>query len=391
MKITETYKMTTISTPRQTTQILHSGYDPASEHGAVIPPLHLSTTFTFGNDGGYDYSRSGNPTREALEDTLAALDNASYALAYSSGSAVLANIAALIKPGEELLFSTDAYGGTYRYVVQVLGAQGIGHQITDFTDLVAVEKILATRTVKIVWAETPTNPLLKVTDITALALLAHTYGALLVVDNTFATPIIQKPLDLGADIVVYSTTKYINGHSDSIGGSLAVSDDKLYERLKFLQNAIGAILSPFDAWLTLRGLRTLELRMHQHVKSARAIAELLNKHQKIKQVYYPELFTGKQGEIVTKQMALPGGIVSVELKPEYDVQKFLQALRYFPLAESLGGVESLIDHPASMTHASIPRAEREKIGLSDGLFRISVGIENTDDLVADIENALNTL
>ncbi len=383
--------MTTTHTTGFTTHLLHSGYDPTSEHGAVIPPLHLSTTFTFGNDGGYDYSRSGNPTREALEDTLAALDNASYALAYSSGSAVLANIAALIKPGEELLFSSNAYGGTYRYVVQVLGVQGIGHRITDFTDLANVERALQANTIKIVWVETPTNPLLKVADIAALAELAHSYGALLVVDNTFATPIIQKPLDLGADIVVYSTTKYINGHSDSIGGSLAVHDDKLYERLKFLQNAIGAILSPFDAWLTLRGLRTLELRMNQHVTSAQAIALLLNKHKKIKQVYYPELFTGGQGEIVAKQMALPGGIVSVELKPEYDAQKFLAALKYFPLAESLGGVESLIDHPASMTHAAIPRAEREKIGLSDGLFRISVGIENTADLLEDIQAALDTL
>lgn len=383
--------MTTTLIPGPTTQLLHSGYDPASEHGAVIPPLHLSTTFTFGNDGGYDYSRSGNPTRETLEDTLAVLDNASYALAYSSGSAVLANIAALIKPGEELLFSSDAYGGTYRYVVQVLGGQGIGHRITDFTDLAAVEKVLQTNTIKIVWAETPTNPLLKVADIAALAELAHTYNALLVVDNTFATPIIQKPLDFGADIVVYSTTKYINGHTDSIGGSLAVRDDKLYEKLKFLQNAIGAILSPFDAWLTLRGLRTLELRMNQHVTSARAIAQLLNNHVKIKKVYYPELFTDDQGEIVAKQMALPGGIVSVELKPEYDVQKFLAALKYFPLAESLGGVESLIDHPTSMTHAAIPRDEREKIGLSDGLFRISVGIENTADLVGDIESALDAL
>jgi cystathionine beta-lyase/cystathionine gamma-synthase len=372
-----------------TTQLLHAGYDPAREHGAVIPPLHLSTTFTFGNDGGYEYSRSGNPTREILETTLASLDEATHALAYSSGSAVLANVAALLEQGEEFLFSSDAYGGTYRYIVQVLGRDGLRHRITDFTDLAAAEQVLKAHPVKIVWVETPTNPLLKVADIAALAKLAHQYGALLVVDNTFATPVIQRPLNLGADIVVYSTTKYINGHSDSIGGSLAVRDEELFAKLKFLQNAIGAILSPFDSWLTLRGLRTLELRMEQHVKSARAIAELLDAHPKVKKVYYPGLFTGEQGKIVKRQMKSPGAIVSVELAPQYDVQRFLSALKYFSLAESLGGVESLIDHPASMTHAAIPKAERQRIGLSDGLLRISVGIENTDDLLEDIQAALD--
>jgi cystathionine beta-lyase/cystathionine gamma-synthase len=367
---THTYKDANI-----TTRLLHSGYDPTNNHGAIIPPLHLSTTFTFGNDGGYEYSRSGNPTRDTLETTLASLDEATYALAYSSGSAALANVASLLRQGEEFLFSSDAYGGTYRYIVQVLGRHSIQHRITDFTDLAAVE--------------TPTNPLLKVSDITALAKLVHKHRALLVVDNTFATPIIQKPLPLGADIVAYSTTKYINGHSDSIGGSLVLRDKKLYDELRFLQNAIGAILSPFDSWLTLRGLRTLELRIKQHVRSARAIASLLSEHPKIKKVYYPGLFTGEQGNIVRRQMQQPGAIISVDFDPRYDVQQFLSALKYFPLAESLGGVESLIDHPASMTHAAIPKEEREKIGLGDGLFRISVGIENTNDLLEDIRTALD--
>lgn len=372
-----------------TTKALHSGYEAMSEHGAVIPPLHLSTTFEFGNTKGYEYSRSGNPTREILEQTLAALDDAKYALTYSSGSAALANIAALLEKDQSILFSSDAYGGTYRYLSTVLGKQGLQSHTVDFTDLTAVEKALKThKNVRIVWIETPTNPLLKVADIAEIAKLAHKHNAILVVDNTFATSIIQQPLAFGADIVVYSTTKYINGHSDSVGGSIAVNDDKLYEQLKYLQNAIGAILSPFDSWLTLRGLRTLELRMQQHVKNAEAIVEVLTASEMVAKVYYPSLFTGEQGKIVKKQQKYGGAIISIELDDKYDVQSFLKALRYFPLAESLGGVESLIDHPASMTHAAIPKEEREKIGLSDGLLRISVGIENTEDLVADIERAL---
>lgn len=371
-----------------TTKLLHTGYDPSDEHGAVIPPLHLSTTFTFGNDRGYEYSRSGNPTREALEAVLANLDEATHALAYSSGSAVLANVAALLEKDQEMLFSSDAYGGTYRYIVQVLQKQGISHKIVDFTDLDATEALLRQNTIKLIWVETPTNPLLKVTDIVALTKLAHHYRALLIVDNTFATPIIQKPLALGADIVVYSTTKYINGHSDSVGGSLALRDEALYAKLKFLQNAIGAILSPFDAWLTLRGLRTLELRVTQQSRSAQQIAALLAAHPKVKRVYYPGLFTGEQGRIVERQQSLYGAMLSVELASAYNVKKFLSTLKYFPLAESLGGVESLIDHPATMTHAAIPKEERLKIGLRDELFRISVGIENVEDLLADIDTAL---
>jgi cystathionine beta-lyase len=239
-----------------------------------------------------------------------------------------------------------------------------------------------------VWVETPTNPLLKVVDIQRLAKQAHAHDALLVVDNTFASPILQQPAALGADIVAYSTTKYINGHSDVVGGVLTTSDETLYPKLKFLQNSIGAILSPFDSWLTLRGLKTLELRMQRHVDNAESIANFLNKHKKIKKVFYPGLFTGEQGKIVKKQMNRPGGMLAIEIHEQYNVQAFLQALTYFPLAESLGGIESLIDHPASMTHASIPKKEREKIGLSDGLLRISVGIENKDDLLEDLNQAL---
>jgi cystathionine beta-lyase/cystathionine gamma-synthase len=373
------------------TTALHSGYTPNDDDGAIIPPLYLSATFKNGNKKSYEYSRSGNPTRETLEHTLAALDGAQFGLAYASGSAALANITSILAHDEEVLFSSDAYGGTYRYMTQVLTPQGIKHRIVDLTDEKATQHALKTYPIKLIWIETPTNPLLKVTDITSLAQLAHDHGAILVVDNTFATPVIQKPLELGADIVVYSTTKYMNGHSDSIGGSLAVNDEVLYKKLSFLQNAIGAMLAPFDAWLTLRGLRTLEVRMERHIENAQTIARFLSKHPKISRVHYPGLFTGEQGRIVSRQMKHPGAMISLELTEAYDPQKFLSKLQYFPLAESLGGVESLIDHPASMTHASIPKKEREKIGLSDGLFRVSVGIENKEDLLADLKQALNSL
>lgn len=370
------------------TTLLHTHYVPNKETGDVIPPIHISTTFKFGNQGKFDYSRSGNPTRLILENTLAALDEVKYGLAFSSGSAVLATVVASLKPGEEILFSTDAYGGTYRYIVNVAGKQGVKYHISDLTDTKETESYLKNHKVKYIWLETPTNPLLKVTDIAAIAELAHNYMSYVVVDNTFATPIIQKPAILGADVVVYSTTKYMNGHSDVLGGTLVTNNEELFTKFKFLQNAIGAILSPFDSWLTLRGLRTLELRMHRHVENAEAVAKYLSHHKKISKVYYPGLFIGAMKKIVMKQMKNGGAMMSIELKEKYDVKKFISALNYFPLAESLGGVESLIDHPASMTHASIPKGEREKIGLSDGLLRVSVGIENKEDLLADLKQAL---
>lgn len=370
------------------TKVLHTSYIPNKESGDIIPPIHISTTFKFGNDGKYDYSRSGNPTRSILENTLAALDEMKFGLAFSSGSAVLATVVASLAQNEEILFSSDAYGGTYRYIVNVSGKQGIKYHLTDLTDIKKVRDILTNKRIKYIWLESPTNPLMKVTDIEELSKEAHKHGALLIVDNTFASPIIQQPGKWGADIVVYSTTKYINGHSDVVGGALLTNEEKLYTKFKFLQNAIGAILSPFDSWLTLRGLRTLELRMERHVKNAEAIAEYLSKHKKVARVYYPGLATGKDKRIIKKQMKNGGGMLSIEIDEKYDVQKFLSALRYFPLAESLGGVESLIDHPASMTHASIPKDERKKIGLSDGLLRISVGIENIKDLLTDLKQAL---
>lgn len=370
------------------TQLLHTGYIPNKQTGDIIPPIHISTTFKFGNEEGNDYSRSGNPTRKILENTLATLDEVKYGLAFSSGSAVLATVVSSILPEESILFSSDAYGGTYRYIVNVAGKQDVKYHSNDLTNLITTEEILKKNSVKYIWLETPTNPLLKVTDIAALAGLAHRYNALLIVDNTFASPIIQKPAVFGADVVVYSTTKYINGHSDVVGGALVTNNEELFIKFKFLQNAIGAILSPFDSWLTLRGLRTLELRMQRHVENAEAIAFYLSKHKKVSKVYYPRLFRGESKRIVNKQMKNGGAMMSIEINDKYDVKKFLNALTYFPLAESLGGVESLIDHPSSMTHASIPKAERKKIGLSEGLLRVSVGIENKEDLLGDLKQAL---
>lgn len=402
--------------PGVSTTALHTGYTPNHDDGAIMPPIHMSTTFRFGNNGGfydgsiplgdwkaanafkfnndyehYDYSRTANPTRIMLEETIAALDGNKHGLAYSSGSAALANVVALLKAEESILFSSDAYGGTYRFIVRAAGAQGIRYRIADLTDPAATEAALQHGDVKLIWVETPTNPLLHVTDIAKLSVLAKQYGAWLVVDNTFATPVLQRPAELGADIVAYSTSKYLNGHSDVTGGALTTSNDELYTRLKFLQNAIGATLSPFDSWLTLRGLRTLELRMQRHVENARQVAAFLRGHPKVERVHYPEFFEGEQVAIVARQMSAPGGMVSVELKADHQVSRFLEALRYFPLAESLGGVESLIDHPVSMTHSAIPPEERAKFGLSDGLLRLSVGIENVSDLLQDLEQAFDAM
>ena len=373
----------------KSTTILHAGdYEPKKSNGAVIPPIHLSTTFEFGNPDGLEYSRSGNPSRNNLESVLAELDGAKYALAYSSGSAALSNISSLLSAGDTILFSSDAYGGTYRFIVEVLSKRGVNYLIADLTDLDEVRQVVKENKIQMIWAESPTNPLLKVVDIEVLAEIAHANEAILSVDNTFATPIIQLPLEQGADIVVYSTTKYINGHSDSVGGSLATSSDEIFEKLKFLQNAIGDILSPFDSWLTLRGLRTLELRMERHVDNAVKIVEFLSENDKVKNIYFPGLFTGAQKDIVDRQMKSPGAMISFELKDNVDTEAFRKKLELFSFAESLGGVESLIEHPASMTHAAIPKDEREKIGLSDGLFRLSPGIENTQDLISDLESAL---
>lgn len=323
-----------------------------------------------------------------LAETLARLDGNTYGLTYSSGSAVLVNVVALLGTGSEILSSTDVCGGTYRYLVQVAGNQGIKHKIIDLSDLKAVEYILKNNLVKIIWVETPTNPMLKVIDIERLSKLAKKYKSLLVVDNTLSTPVIQRPAEWGADIVVYSTTKYINGHGDASGGALTTSNFELYSKLKFIHKAIGAHLSPSNAWLTLRGIKTLELRMERQSKNAEQIAVFLHNHRKIKEVFYPGLYIREQKKIVKKQMKNAGGMISIVIKDIYDVWKFISHLKYFSFAESLGGVQSLIEHPASMSHSSLPQIEREKIGITDKLLRISVGIENIEDLIGDLKQAL---
>jgi cystathionine gamma-lyase len=369
------------------TQAIRSGYQPHRHDGAVQPPLHLSSTFVHGNEQGYEYSRSGNPTRDIFERLLADLEGGQYGLAFSSGSAALALIAELFAPGEHVIFSTDAYGGTYRYFTKVGGPRGLQYSTVDTTVLAEIEAAIRPGT-KMIWIETPTNPLLKINDIAAIAELAKRHGFLLVVDNTFATPVSQLPLSLGADMVVHSTTKYLNGHSDSIGGAVVLNDVQLFEKLKFLQNAIGAILSPFDAWLQIRGLRTLVLRMKQHEENGRLIFEYLKSHPLVKSIYYPGDPTSPYKKIVQKQMKLVPGMISFELDVDLETSvKFLKSLKLFTMAESLGGVESLIEHPASMTHASIPREERLKIGLTDGLIRMSVGIEDGQDLLDDLRQA----
>ena len=353
----------------------------------IITPLYLTSTYTFGNPNERDYSRSGNPNRSELEAILAKLDNNKYGVTFSSGSAALAAIVDLLKSGDTIAFSTDVYGGTYRFLTKVAAKRNIHLEIYDFSNLLHLKK-LATSKANIIWVETPTNPLLKIYDIEKLAEISRTIKSTFVVDNTFATSVIQKPSLLGADIVVISSTKYINGHSYSIGGSITTSNERLYEELSFLQNASGAILSPFDAWLTTRGVRTLDVRVKQQSASAEKIADFLIDNDQVSKVFYPKYADAGQREIVDKQMSLFGAMVSFELKENVDNTEFIEHLKLIPLAESLGGIESLLDHPASMTHASIPKDEREKIGLSDGLYRLSVGIEDVDDLIADLGNAI---
>lgn len=326
-----------------------------------------------------------------LANVLARLDGNTYGLTYSSGSAVLVNVVALLGASSEILFSTDVCGGTYRYLIEVAGNQGVKHKIIDLSDFKAVEYTLKNNLVKIIWVETPTNPMLKVIDIERLSKLAKKYNSLLVVDNTLSTPVIQRPAEWGADMIVYSTTKYINGHGDASGGALTTSNFKLYSKLKFIHKAIGAHLSPSNASLTLRGIKTLELRIERQSKNAEQIAVFLHNHRKIKKVFYPALFTGVQKKIVKKQMKNTGGVVSIVIKDIYDVWKFISYLKYFSFAESLGGVQSLIEHPASMSHSSLPQSEREKIGITDTLLRISVGIENIEDLIGDLKQALDKI
>ena len=372
------------------TLAVHAGADPDPLTGAVVPAIQMSATFKQDGVGGtrlgYEYGRSDNPTRRALETAIAALEGAPHGLAYASGLAATQNVFYLLDPGDRLLMSDDVYGGTWRLAERVWRRYGIETRTVDLCDLDAVAASLnAERAPRMVWIETPTNPLLKVVDISAVARLSAAVGALTVVDNTFATPYLQRPLDLGADAVLHSTTKYLGGHSDVIGGAVATRSDELAERLRFHQNAAGAVPSPFDCYLVMRGLRTLAVRMERACANSMAVALWLAERPEVARVHYPGLPDNPQLELVERQMRLPGAIVSVELADgEERAKRFVAATRLFTLAESLGAVESLIELPAAMTHMSVADSP---LAVPPGLMRLSVGIEAVDDLIADLDRA----
>jgi cystathionine beta-lyase/cystathionine gamma-synthase len=367
------------------------GQGPDAATGAVVQPIHLATTFAqegIGGHGGYEYTRSNNPTREQLETCLASLESGRHGLAFASGLAATTTAMLLLDPGDHVVYMEDAYGGTFRLFNRVMGRYGLTFSAVDATQPGAIEQAMTDRT-RLVWIESPTNPLLRVVDIAAAAAAAHRRGAWLAVDSTFASPYIQRPLEFGADVVMHSSTKYLGGHSDVLGGCLVTSDDRLAEPLRFHQNAAGAVPSPFDCWLLLRGLKTLALRIQRQSDNALAIAEHLVAQPSVRAVHYPGLATHPQHELAARQMGgVYGGVVSFELGDEAAAVRVLEALRLFTLAESLGAVESLAEHPGLMTHASVPVEERERIGLRDGLLRLSVGVEDLDDLITDLDEAL---
>ena len=374
------------------TRAIHAGYEPDAATGAVIPPIYATSTYkqdgVGGLRGGYEYSRSANPTRTALEGNIAALEEGERGFAFASGLAAEDTLVrALCRPGDHVVIPDDAYGGTFRLFDKVEQVWGLGHSPAPVSDVDRVAAAIRPGETKLVWIETPTNPLLNIGDIEALAAVAHDAGALLVVDNTFASPYLQQPLTLGADIVVHSTTKYCGGHSDVVGGALVVKDLDLAEKLTFHQNAIGAVAGPFDAWLTLRGLKTLALRMERHCDNAEKVVDFLTSHPAVGDVIYPGLETHPGHETAQRQMRRFGGMVAFRAKGgEEQALQVCNRARVFTLAESLGGIESLIEHPGRMTHASVAGTDLE---VPDDLIRLSVGIETADDLIADLERALD--
>ncbi len=374
------------------TLAIHAGQEPEPVTGAVVVPIYQTSTYVQEGLGkprqGYDYARTSNPTRKAYETCVAALEGGQFGLAFSSGMAAINNCMYLLKSGDHLVVSDDVYGGTYRFFTQVMDKFQITTDFVNTADLEAIKKAFRPNT-KMVWLETPTNPLLKLSDIAAVSQIAHEHKAYVVVDNTFMTPYFQKPLSLGADIVVHSATKYLGGHSDVIGGALITNDRSIYETMKFHQKSVGAVPGPFDCWLTLRGLKTLSVRMQAHQANAIQLAEMLNQHPAVEKVFYPGLSSHPQHELARRQMTGFGGMISFVVKGGLEAsRRLLEATKLFFLAESLGGVESLIEHPAMMTHASIPPERRREMGIDDGLIRISVGIETYEDLQADLATAL---
>ena len=375
---------------RLETLCIHAGQEPDPIHGAVMTPIVLASTFAQKSPGkyeDYDYSRAGNPTRTALEGCLAALEGAKHGIAFGSGCAATTAILLGLKTGDHVRCGDDVYGGTFRIFDKVMKQWGLEASFMDMSDPAKVRAAMRPNT-RLVWLETPSNPMLKIFDIAAIADIARKGGAQLAVDNTFATPMLQRPLDHGATMVVHSTTKYLNGHSDVVGGAVLTSDDAVGEKLHFLQKSVGGVPSPFDCYMVLRGLKTLGVRMKQHVASAKTIVERLSGHKQVERVFYPGLTTHKGHEIAARQMKAPGGMISFELAGGLAAAKaFLETLRVFVCAESLGGVESLAEHPAIMTHASVPADVRASLGIGDGLIRLSVGLEDVDDLAEDLDRA----
>lgn len=374
------------------TKAIHAGVEPDPTTGAIMTPIYQTSTYVQaapGDHKGYEYSRTHNPTRTALQNALAALENGKHGLCFATGMASIDALCKLLKPGDEVVSTNDLYGGTYRLFTKIFEGFGLKFRFVDMGDLRNVEAALTPNT-KLIWAETPTNPLLRIIDIAGLARIAKRQGCLLGVDNTFASPYLQNPLDLGADIVMHSVTKYLGGHSDVVMGALVVKDDALAERLAFIQNSSGATPGPQDCFLVLRGLKTLHLRMQRHCENGAVVAAFLAQHPKVERVFWPGFPTHANHAVAKAQMRDFGGIISFTLKGDRmeDALRVLSSTKLFSLAESLGGVESLLGHPASMTHASIPREERLRNGLADTLIRLSVGLEDAEDLVEDLRQAL---
>lgn len=375
------------------TKLIHAGVEPDPSTGAIMTPIYQTSTYVQeapGKHKGYEYARTQNPTRNALENALAAIENAKYGLCFGSGLAATDAVLKLLKPGDEVIAGNDMYGGTYRIFTKIFETYGIRFQFTDLSNAQNLLPLISSQT-KLIWIETPTNPLLRIVDIEACAHIAKQNNIVLAVDNTFASPYLQNPIDLGADIVVHSATKYLGGHSDVVLGAVITNQETIYESLKFIQNASGAVPGPHDSWLVLRGIKTLHVRMQRHCENGEKVAHFLRNHPKVKKVHWIGFAEHPNHEIAVKQMRGFGGMISFELYSEQmeDAIKVLSGTKLFSLAESLGGVESLIGHPASMTHGSIPREERNKNGLSDTLIRLSVGIEDVQDLIQDLDNALS--
>jgi cystathionine gamma-lyase len=375
------------------TRAIHDGQEPEARTGAVTVPIFQTSTYaqeTLGEHVKYDYGRTINPTREALEKNLASLENGKFGFSFGSGMSAIAAALSIVKSGEHVIAGSDMYGGSYRYFSRILSEYGVTFSYVDMRDVKNIEAAITSKT-RMIYCETPTNPMMNLTDLAALATLAKSRGIRTVVDNTFMSPYLQNPLDHGIDVVLHSVTKYIGGHSDLIGGAVITSDEAIAEHLKFYQNSVGAVPGPFDCWLLLRSVKTLALRMQAHCTNAMAIAECLARDAKIKKVFYPGLSTHPQHTLAKKQMRGFGGMISLETGSIERAGVFTKALKYFTLAESLGGVESLVCHPVSMTHGSIPEERRAQLGITPGLVRLSVGVEDLDDLLQDIRSALDVL